>query len=588
MTVVPYQISLDWRGKIIKKKLTIRSFIGNVLFIAVLLLIAARFLSVFSGSPFPIDIITSDSMSPSLMGGDLVAWTPTNIEDVEIGDIIVFKSWVSWPDEKLVVHRIVDIKNIWGKPALATKGDKNDWTDQAGPHIPEPYITEKNFIGKTLSIGKQPLKIPFIGNIGIWINEGFKLLSQPSASKGTLTYMGVFTPLTISVVLLITSLFILPVKPKTTKEKIRFYIFGSQPLNIKKVFVVFLTIFVTLLVLIHFFAYDSISSSVGVGEFPEESSLKLGSLVPGQTGFSKHLPVINPGVMPVKGIIFGGEKLNPFVDRMTFEIGPGEYKDIGITATIPEGTKNGSYVGNIMLYSSPLWFIFPDGLMQNLYNWNPEVTVIILDILSACILTFVTVFLIISTAFIGKRYRDWEIDLSWHYAPRLYLKKGVAQRISSLKKKTKKILLDRYKWINKINLTDIDPKPLILASLVIIPVLLLINSEILAMLIASLTTGIIAYFISCKLRKKIVLASVFSMIFALSYIIVKTNYLLITSSRSMIESIALGIGAMGVYLLLLAFLLIPLSIISWFFTHQIRNLKERRDPLLILEGRCDL
>ncbi|MFW6174102.1 MAG: hypothetical protein ACOC5T_10205, partial [Elusimicrobiota bacterium] len=462
------------------------------------------------------------------------------------------------------------------------------WTDQAGPHIPEPFVTEKNFIGKTLSIGKQPLKIPFVGYLGIWINDGFKLLSQPSASQGTFTYVGAFTPLTISVILLIISLFILPEKRKSTREKIRFYIFGSHSPSIKKIFFFFLIIFVTLLITIHIFAYDSISSAVGVGERSAKGSLKWELLRPGQTGFPKDFPVINNGVLPVKGIIFGNGELNPFVNRTTFEIEPGINKDIDLTASVPKGTKNGTYIGNIMLYSSPLWFMFPDGLMESLYSWHPEGTVVILDVLSACIFTFVTIFLMMSTAFMENKYRYWKIDILWHNPPKLYLKKAIKQRITWLKEKTRKALLERYGWINKIDLTDIDPKPLLIASLVIIPVLFLINGEVLAMIIASLITGLVAYFMSCKLRKKIVLGSVFSMIFVLSYITLKTNYLLITSNRTMIESIALGIGAMGIYLLVLSFLLIPLSLASWFFAHQIRNLKEQREPLLILEGRCDL
>lgn len=122
----------------LKAKLTMKSLIGNLLFVAVLLLIAARFLSVFSGSFFPIDIVTAESMSPTLIKGDLIAWTPTNINDVKIGDVIVFKSWLSWPEEKLIVHRVVDVKKEFGKVALVTKGDANNYTDQAGPHIPEP------------------------------------------------------------------------------------------------------------------------------------------------------------------------------------------------------------------------------------------------------------------------------------------------------------------------------------------------------------------------------------------------------------------------------------------------------------------
>jgi len=154
----------------------------------------ARFLSVWTGIPFPINLITSDSMSPSLMEGDVIAWTPTTIDEIEIGDVVVFKSYVRWPDEKLVVHRVTDIKTdgTTGRPILETKGDANIWVDQKGPHIPEPYIREDNLLGKPISIGQQPLKIPFVGYLGIWINQGLDSLSQSTASKGALGYVGVF------------------------------------------------------------------------------------------------------------------------------------------------------------------------------------------------------------------------------------------------------------------------------------------------------------------------------------------------------------------------------------------------------------
>jgi hypothetical protein len=134
----------------------------------------------------------------------------------------------------------------------------------------------------------------------------------------------------------------------------------------------------------------------------------------------------------------------------------------------------------------------------------------------------------------------------------------------------------------------VDTKPLLLGSLLIIPLLLLLNSEILAMVIASILSGLVAYMIKCEYRKKIVLASVISMIIGIGYILWITNYSLFTSNRPVIESIALGMGAIGVYLLVLALLIIPLSYLSWYIVHLFRNVKERKDPLLILEGRCDL
>ena len=132
-----------------------KSFIGNLLFFAALMLVIARFLSVWAGTPFPIDLVTSNSMSPSLIEGDVVAWTPTTIDEVEIGDVVVFKSYVHWPGEKIVVHRVSDIKKtqVTSEKILETKGDANTWVDQGGPHIPEPYIHDDHLMGKVVSIG---------------------------------------------------------------------------------------------------------------------------------------------------------------------------------------------------------------------------------------------------------------------------------------------------------------------------------------------------------------------------------------------------------------------------------------------------
>jgi len=226
--------------------------------------------------------------------------------------------------------------------------------------------------------------------------------------------------------------------------------------------------------------------------------------------------------------------------------------------------------------------------MQALYNFDAETAVVILDILSACILTVITLFLIVALSVIGDKYRIWEINLSWHYAPKLYLKRGLGQRFKSFKSRTKKTLGDRFGWMNSVDLANIDIKTFILASVVLIPLLLLLNSEILAMVIASIAAGVIAYFMSCKLRRKIVMISALSMIFAIVFAIIQINYSLMISKRPLAESLALGLGAIGVYILVLAFLLIPLSLISWYITNRFRNLKEQKDPLLILEGRCDL
>jgi signal peptidase I len=575
-------------GTLIQKTITIKSLIGNLLFAAILLFIATRFFAVFTGSFFPMDIVTSDSMSPSLMQGDIIAWTPTRIQDVQVGDVIVFKSWLSWSDQKLIVHRVVDIKTDFGKPALVTKGDANTYTDQAGAHAPEPYIIEKNFVGKVLSIGNQPLKIPFIGVVGIWLNDGFKLLSQCSAAKGTATSVGIFTPLIISVILLVLSLFVLPERLKTPKEKIRVNIFGFQSLNIKQTALFFLSIFIIFFIIIHFFAYDSVSATVGVGEFPEKSEFELGSIKPGQTSVPRPLPVINPGVLPVKGIIFGKGQLSKFINCEVFTVQTGKAIEMNLTATAPNGTANGTFAGIIAIYSSPVWLLLPDGIMEDFCRWNGEATVYILDILSACIFTTFTITLILLFAFIENKYRSIEINLSWHYAPKTYLKKGVKWRISSGTLRVKRVLSHWCSWLLSVNLATFELKPIIIGSALAIPLILLLNSEILVMILISLIAGLTAYLLHCKTRKSIVLTSVITMTFFIGFFSIKTFFLVGLQEKSFIESVGLGMGAVGIYLLVFVFFVIPLSLISWYVTHTLRNVKERKDPLLILEGRCDL
>ena len=572
-------------------KLNMKSFIGNLLFIAVLLLIMTRFISVWSGTPFPLNLISAGSMNPTLMKGDIIAWTPTNIDDVEVGDVIVFKSWLSWPGEKFIVHRVVDIKSVWGKPAFVTKGDANEYTDQSGPHIVEPYVTDENYVGKVLSINKQPLKIPLVGIIGIWINDGFKSLAQPTSSKGSLAYVGVFTPLTIAVILLIISLVVLPEKTKNIKEKIRLLIFGSRTLNIKKTFVMFLIIYILLLSVIHIFAYDSTSASFGIGEFPNKSPFEMGSISPGSTSHPKNLPAANPSILPVKGMVLGSGNLAPYVNGAIFEMKPGETKKIPITLSAPQSSKNGSYVGNIRMYSSPIWLIFPDELMKIAFGFGAEGATLYLDILSAWILTTGTVLFIALAEYMKRKYVSLKIDRSWQHISKLYLRGSIIKYVSysKVRKGFYSIIIKRIGWFSKLNLAEIDPKKPIIASLVIIPALLIISSEIFAAIIASIIAGLVAFFISCKIREKIVLSSVLSLSTATIYIIIKTSYsLLVTSKYNMLETTALGVGLISIYLLILVFLLVPISLISWYTTHIIRNLKELKDPLLILDGRCNL
>ena len=190
-----------------------------MLVIAIFIVII-QFLSI-SGISIPLSLINSNSMEPTLMEGDIVAWIPTDINDVKIGDIVIFKSYTKWPNEKLIVHRIKDIKRdaVTCNLMLETKGDANIWEDQNRPCLQSPYIKNDHIVGKVILIGEQPLKIPYIGNFGVFINNGLNWLVQHKIFTEIYFIISILFTLFGSIVLL---LFFNPEKIKIYKEKLIF------------------------------------------------------------------------------------------------------------------------------------------------------------------------------------------------------------------------------------------------------------------------------------------------------------------------------------------------------------------------------
>jgi hypothetical protein len=127
-----------------------------------------------------------------------------------------------------------------------------------------------------------------------------------------------------------------------------------------------------------------------------------------------------------------------------------------------------------------------------------------------------------------------------------------------------------------------------IASLVIIPVLILISDAISAMIISVILGGLIAYMISCKMRKGIVLAVLITMTLSIVHMAIQSNIIILNKEITAFEILSLSTGVIGIYLLIFSLLLIPFAAVAWFISRSIRNVKERKDPLLSLEGSCDL
>lgn len=98
--------------------------------------------------------IATGSMTPNILKGDVVI-IDKKIEPskLKIGQVNAYKY-----EFRIIVHRLVDIIKVGNEYYLYTKGDANNGVDN--------YIIYENML-----IGIVNIKIPYIGNPTIWLNE---------------------------------------------------------------------------------------------------------------------------------------------------------------------------------------------------------------------------------------------------------------------------------------------------------------------------------------------------------------------------------------------------------------------------------
>jgi signal peptidase I len=543
-----------------------------------------------SDTPFPIDVITSDSMSPALMQGDIIMWTPIPIDEVQPGDIVIYNSRISWPDTHLVAHRVVNVSIHGETHALITKGDANRWPDQSGPHIPEPEITEENYVGTMVTLGTIPLKIPILGNIGIILTQGMDILSQAARSKDIITYLGVFLPLTIAFILLFLSLLLLPDKAKTLRDKIRLLIFKEKGITFTRMAGMLLLCFFLLSTCTHFFAYDSFEATIGINETPDHTQFSFGQLQPGQTTFPKQVPLVNPGIMPLQGFIYADTQLTPFVNRHTFYLPPGKYIPLNITATAALNAQNGLYHGTIKIYSSALWLFLPEPLIASILSFMPLHTVYLLDILSAIMLTSIS--LILMFVVITINYQRQYFHFFHSVSPKkTLLLQTISNTLHTSVKKTFIKTYEKIKWIGPTIIHYPNMMYLLPTMIIAICCAYLLHFNLLSIFIITPLITTLHFLIRNNTRQSLVSIASISSIIGIIILFSKTllQILFTTSHTSnQLRILTNLLGLTSSYLLLTGILLIPIILLTWILVTILQNLKEYIDPLHRLEGRCNL
>lgn len=118
------------------------TIVGIILLVFSLVLVVS-----FLGCRF--DVVSGESMEPNFKLGGLVVTWPTETEDVEVGDAILFRELNT---ELFICHRVIDIEETDNQRFFQTKGDANEYPD------PDP-VSSRNLIGKAV------FYIPQVGNL---------------------------------------------------------------------------------------------------------------------------------------------------------------------------------------------------------------------------------------------------------------------------------------------------------------------------------------------------------------------------------------------------------------------------------------
>ncbi|MDF2538655.1 MAG: signal peptidase [Herbinix sp.] len=142
--------------------------IDVLLYIIVIFSLTAAITSAIFNRPMLFTSVRSNSMYPLFQRSDLLLIQSLSAkENVQIGDIVVFKDKEGQlSSQGYIVHRIVEGNDETG---YITKGDANDYTDQASGGTGR--IQRGWIFSKVITIGKQPLKIPLIGYLPLWMEE---------------------------------------------------------------------------------------------------------------------------------------------------------------------------------------------------------------------------------------------------------------------------------------------------------------------------------------------------------------------------------------------------------------------------------
>jgi signal peptidase len=115
-----------------------------------------KLLTNYLKTPYPLAAVTSGSMWPALKTGDLVVIEGVNKEELQVGDIVVYRNETG---PGFTIHRIVKLN----EKTFVTKGDANFSEDKSASY--------DRVVGRSYEWNGGPLRIPFLGSVTMFASK---------------------------------------------------------------------------------------------------------------------------------------------------------------------------------------------------------------------------------------------------------------------------------------------------------------------------------------------------------------------------------------------------------------------------------
>ncbi len=572
-------------------ELDLKNTFGNLLLAVLVLLLVARGISLAGDvQPTPLSVVESNSMEPTYNRGDLVFWRPVSMDEVEKGDIVVYSSEARRGE--IIIHRVVEIEENGEQKRLITKGDNNNYTDQSGPHYPEPPVTENELLGKPISIGGGSFHIPQIGHLWLWGSAFFSTAIASGLSSGGITML--IPVFTAGIMIILTIIFFTSdEEEEDEEEKIKNLIIEEEKSRIWTVFLILFIAFIFVVVPSTWYGLNSFSVSVGVGEDAGGGDQSYSYARKGES-ISGNYTVKNPGrITLTHHVQVRGD--NPdwvTVDRKNFRTESEGENTVNYTIDVPEDAETGTYREEIVVRHSPFWSLYPQGFVNAFIEGAPIYGVLMLNIFTAFFFTLITLLLMLLISYAIDEYIVWKEYYKTKNLMKLRRKdKSIPgiNKISFYKEKIKEKIGKAFDWIRGVDVVDFEPKKPFYASFVGLVSILFyfLNVDLWILFLLVPLSSAVAYQIGCRWRAEIFTSALITsgmIFFFLLFLPVLVPHL----GNPTPTNVSLVLQSLAVILLIYVIISPLILFLSYMTVNIIHRYRIKRYPSIVSEEISDI